>query len=205
MPPPQTRSGGPPKTAAVTGSRTKPKKNAKKKANTTRQPKPVSSGTTAGATEDSDEGQFLHLSRLASDLRDAAANHPGAHALLLSFLNEHWGQPPRSATQTPDYEDPPQSFEDHDEYIESSKYSEAEQVVNQALKFLVTVRSGMHAKLPVGILPNAAFVYSSMQLALVSAPNGFHGFLTSMEALQNHLRQLFDDSKKGRNAYRDAQ
>jgi hypothetical protein len=39
----------------------------------------------------------------------------------------------------------------------------------------------------------------------VSAPSGFHGFLTSLEALQDHLRQLFDDSKKGRKAYRDAQ
>jgi hypothetical protein len=208
MPPPLTRSGGPPSTAAVTGStrtKTKTRKNAKKKTKKTRQPKPVSSGTTAGATEESDRAQFLHLSRLAKDLRDAAADYPGAQGALLEFLIKHWGQPPRGATQTPDYKDPPQSIEDPDEYIESSKYSEPEQVVNQALKFLVTIRSGMQAQLPVGILPNASFVYSSMQLALVSAPSGFFGFLTSMEALQNHLRQLFDDSKKGRKAYRDAQ
>ena len=207
MPPPLTRSGGPPSTAAVTGStrtKTKSRKNAKKKTKKTRQPRPVSSGTTAGATEESDRAQFLHLSRLAKDLRDAAADYPGAQGALLEFLIKHWGQP-RGPTQTPDYEDPPQSIEDPEGSIESGKYSAAEQVVNQALKFLVTIRSGMQAQLPVGILPNASFVYSSMQLALVSAPSGFFGFLTSMEALQNHLRQLFDDSKKGRKAYRDAQ
>ncbi len=105
---------------------------------------------------------------------------------------------------TPTYEHLSDSYEEQDDYVESSKFSAAEKVVNQALKFLVGVRSGMQTRLPDGILPSAAFVYSSMQLALVSAPNGFHGFLISMEALQNHLRQLFDDSKNGRNAYRDA-
>ena len=104
MPPPLTRSGGPPSTAAVTGStrtKTKTRKNAKKKTKKTRQPKPVSSGTTAGATEESDRAQFLHLSRLAKDLRDAAADYPGAQGALLEFLIKHWGQPPRGARCSP--------------------------------------------------------------------------------------------------------
>ena len=113
--------------------------------------------------------------------------------------------PPPTTQSTPTPKNLSDSSEDQDDYVETSKFSGAERVVNQAIHFLVTVRSGMHTKLPVGISSRDSFVYSSMQLALVSAPRGFYGFLTSMEALQDHLRQLFDDSKKGRTAYRDAQ
>jgi hypothetical protein len=62
-------------------------------------------------------------------------------------------------------------------------YSEPEKVVRQAIQFLVTARSGLGipAKLPVGLLAHAIFVYSAMQVSLASAPNGFYGLLTSLE------------------------
>ena len=184
MPPKRmTRSGGPPQSAAVvnpTRTSSKKKKRARQ-AGTTQGQRPISSGTTAGATEDAGDADFLHLSRLAKELRDAAVGHPGAQGALLDFLQRNWTTqggdevPFQSAPTNKHLSD---SYEEQDDYVESNNFSVAERVVNQALQFLVTVRSGMHAKLPVGILPNASFVYSSMQLALVSAPSGFFGFLT---------------------------
>jgi hypothetical protein len=205
-----TRSGGPPESAAVVNpaeTSSKKKKKARKNG-TAQQSSPISSGANADATKDAFDPRHLHLARLARDLRDAAADHPGAQGALLDFLTRNWtpqggDKVPFQSTPTP--KNLSDSSEDQDDYVETSKFSEAERVVNQAIHFLVTVRSGMHTKLPVGISSRDSFVYSSMQLALVSAPRGFYGFLTSMEALQDHLRQLFDDSKRGRTAYRDAQ
>ena len=183
-----------------------------RKASAKRRPATESPGDTAEAAEESSESPFLRLSQLAKNLRDAAAEHPGAQGPLLEFLTKHWGQQPRSATPTRSYEEPFQSTandqpyrEDHEFAHESSMYSEPEKVVLQAIQFLVTVRSGMPAKLPLGLPANATFVYSAMQLALAYAPPGFHGLLNSLETLQTHLRQLFDETEKGRTAYRSAQ
>ena len=212
MPPKRvTRSGGPPQSAAVvspTKSSSKKKKKKARQAGKTQGPSPISSGTTAGATEDAGDAHFLHLSRLAKDLRDSAVGHPGAQGALLDFLKRNWT--PQGGDEVPFQSTPTNrhlsdSYEEQDDDVESSKFSAAQRVVNQALQFLVTVRSGLHAKLPVGISPRDSYVYSAMHLALVSTPSGFHGFLSSIEALQDRLSQLFDDSKKGRVAYRDAQ
>ena len=181
-----------------------------RKASAKRRPASERPGDTAEAPEESSERPLLHLSRLATNLRDAAAKHPDAQGPLLEFLTEHWGQQPRSATPTRDYEESFQSAANDQPYredhaIDSSMYSEPEKIVLQAIQFLVTVRSGMPAKLPPGLPANATYVYSSMQLALAYAPSGFHGLLTSLETLQTHLRQLFDETKKGKAAYRSAQ
>jgi hypothetical protein len=184
------------------------KKKKARQPGTSQRPPPTSSGPNADATEDAGDAHFLRLSRIAELLRDAAADHPSAHGPLLDFLKSNWT--PQGAAEVPFQSTPrnehlSDSHEERDDYVESSKFSAAERVVNQAIQFLVSVRSGIHTKLPDGISSRDAYVYSAMQLALVSAPSGFHGFLTSLEALQDHLRQLFDDDKKGRNAYRDAQ
>ena len=185
------------------------KKKKARQPGTSQRPTPTSSGANADASENAGDAHFLRLSRIAALLRDAAADHPSAHGPLLDFLKSHWtpqGDAEVPFQSTPRNEHLSDSYEDQDDdYVESSKFSAAERVVNQAIQFLVTVRSGIHTKLPDGISSRDAYVYSAMQLALVSAPSGFHGFLTSLEALQDHLRQLFDDSKKGRSAYRDAQ
>jgi hypothetical protein len=95
MPPMRaTRSGGPPLSAAVvnptrTSSGSKKKKKARQ-AGTTQRPRSISSGTTADATEDAGDDHFLRLSRLAKELRDAAAGHPAAHSPLLDFLKQNW-------------------------------------------------------------------------------------------------------------------
>jgi hypothetical protein len=98
-------------------------------------------------------------------------------------------------------------YEDNENARKSSMYSEPEKVGRQAIQFLVTARSGLGipAKLLVGLPAHAIFVYSAMQVSLASAPSGFYGLLTSLETLQNHLRQLFDESEKGKDAYRSAQ
>ena len=178
MPPKRmTRSGGPPQSAAVVN----PTKSSSKKKKKTRQagtkqgPSPISSGTTAGATEDAGDAHFLQLSRLAKELRDAAVGHPGAQSALLDFLNKNWT--PQGGDEVPFQSTPTSkhlsdSYEEQDDDVESSKFSAAQGVVNQALQFLVTVRSGMHAKLPVGISPRDSYVYSAMHLALVSACRG---------------------------------
>jgi hypothetical protein len=211
MPPKRpTRSSGPPQSAAVVNPiRASSKKKKKvRQPSTSQRPTPTPSNANADATEDAGDAHFLRLSRIATLLRDAAADHPSAHGPLLDFLKSNWT--PQGAAEVPFQSTPrnehlPDSHEEREDYVESSKFSAAERVVNQAIQFLVSVRSGIHTKLPDGISSRDAYVYSAMQLALVSAPSGFHGFLTSLEALQDHLRQLFDDSKKGRTAYRDAQ
>ena len=95
MPPKRvTRSGGPPQSAAVvnpTRTSSKKKKRARQ-AGTTQGQRPISSGTTAGATEDAGDAHFLHLSRLAKDLRDSAVGHPGAQSALLDFLKKKIGR-----------------------------------------------------------------------------------------------------------------
>jgi hypothetical protein len=204
-----TRSGGPPQSAAVVNpTRTSSKKKKKaRQTGTTQRPRPISSGANADATKDAGDAHYLHLSRLAKELRDAAAGHPGAQGPLLDFLKRHWT--PQGGDEVPFQSTPTNkhlsdSYEEQDDYVESSKFSEAEQIVNQAIQFLVTIRSGLPVKLPVGLSPSATFVYSAMQHALVKAPFGFHGLLNSLETLQTFLRQLFDESKKGRNAYRAA-
>ena len=156
MPPRATRSGGPPQLAAVvhpTKTSSKKKKKARQ-SGTSQRPTPTSSGANADATEDAGDAHFLRLSRIATLLRDAAADHPSAHGPLLDLLKSHW-------TPQGDAEVPFQS--------------------------------------------TSTFVYSAMQHALVNAPYGFRGLLTSLETLQTYLRQLFDESKKGRNSYRAAQ
>jgi hypothetical protein len=153
MPPPRkpiTRSGGPPKTTAVEHSKKKTKKTKTwQAAGTTRRPRPVPPGSAAETTEVSSDDPFIHLSRLANlkGLRDAAADHPGVHSTLLDFLAKQWGQTPQSTTPTRNYVDPPQStptnvqpyFEDNEGALDSSIYSdsEPEQVVRQAIQFLV--------------------------------------------------------------------
>ncbi len=89
-----TRSGGPPQSAAVVNPTRKSSKKKARRAAGMRQAtgtsqRQSSSGTSADATEGPRE-QFLHLSRLAKELRDAAADHPLAHGPLLDFLSEHW-------------------------------------------------------------------------------------------------------------------
>ena len=157
MPPKRvTRSGGPPQSAAVvnpTKSSSKKKKKKARQAGKTQGPSPISSGTTAGTTEDAGDAHFLHLSRLAKDLRDSAVGHPGAQSALLDFLKRNWT--PQGGDEVPFQSTPTNrhlsdSYEDQDDDVESSKFSAAQRVVNQALQFLVTVRSGLHAKLPVG-------------------------------------------------------
>jgi hypothetical protein len=147
MPPMRvTRSGGPPQSAAVViPTRTSSKKKRKaRQAGTTQRPRSISPGTTADATEIADNAHFLRLSRLAKELRDAAAGHPGAQGPLLDFLKRHWvpqGDDEVPFQSTPTNEHLSDSYDEQDDYIESSKFSEAERVVNQALKFLVGVRS----------------------------------------------------------------
>ena len=96
MPPKRvTRSGGPPQSAAVvnpTKSSSKKKKKKARQAGKTQGPSPISSGTTAGATEDAGDAHFLHLSRLAKDLRDSAVGHPGAQSALLDLLKKKIGR-----------------------------------------------------------------------------------------------------------------
>ena len=205
-----TRSGGPPQSAAVVNPTKKSSKKKKKsrQTGTAQKPGPTSARANDDATEDAADARYLHLIRLAKDLRDAAAEHPGAQGPLLDFLTKNWkpqGPDEVQFQSTPKNGNLSDPHEGHDEIVETGKFSEPEHVVNQALQFLVSVRSGMQTSLPDAISSRDSYVYSSMKLALVSAPSGFHGFLTSMEALQDHLRQLFDDDKKGRNAYRDAQ
>ena len=140
MPPKRvTRSGGPPQSAAVvnpTKSSSKKKKKARQ-AGTTQGPSPISSGTTAGATEDAGDAHFLHLSRLAKDLRDSAVGHPGAQGALLDFLKRNWT--PQGGDEVPFQSTPTNrhlsdSYEEQDDDVESSKFSAAQRVVNQALQ-----------------------------------------------------------------------
>ena len=133
-----------------------------RKASAKRRPASECHGDAAEAPEESSERPSLHLSRLAKNLRDAADKHPDAQGPLLEFLTEHWGQQPRSATPTRDYEESFQSAANDQPYredhaIDSSMYSEPEKIVLQAIQFLVTVRSGMPAKLPPGLPANATF------------------------------------------------
>ncbi len=194
-----TRSNGPPQLAAVVNPiRASSKKKRKaRQAGSTQRPRPISS--TADATGDANDDHFLRLSRLARDLRDAAAEHPGSQGPLLEFLERHWA--PRNDDEVPFRTTPTDkrlsdSYDEQDDYVEASKFSAAEQIVNQAIQFLVNIRSGLPVKLPVGLSPSATFVFSAMQHALVNAPYGFRGLLASLESLQTFLRQLFDASNK---------
>ena len=124
MPPKRvTRSGGPPQSAAVvnpTKSSSKKKKRARQ-AGTTQGASPISSGTTAGATEDAGDAHFLHLSRLAKDLRDAAVGHPGAQGVLLDFLKKNWtpqGGDEVPFPSTPTNKHLSDSYEEQDDYVE---------------------------------------------------------------------------------------
>jgi len=205
-----TRSGGPPQSAAVVNPTKKSSKKKKKarKTGTTQQPGPTSARANDDATEDAADARYPQLVRLAKDLRDAAADHPLAQGPLLDFLTKNWKPQGADEVQfpsTPKNVNLSDSHEEHDEIVEASKFSAAEQIVNQAIQFLVNIRSGLPAKLPVGLSPSATFVFSAMQHALVNAPYGFRGLLASLESLQTFLSQLFDESKKGRNAYREAQ
>jgi hypothetical protein len=184
------------------------KKKKARQPGTSQRPPPTSSGPNADATEDAGDAHFLRLSRIAELLRDAAADHPSAHGPLLDFLKSNWtpqGDAEAPFQSTPRNEHLSDSYEDQDDCVATSKFSEAERIVNQAIQFLVSIRLGLPVKLPVGLSPSATFVYSAMQHALVNAPYGFRGLLTSLETLQTYLRQLFDESKKGRNSYRAAQ
>ncbi len=145
-----TRSGGPPQLAAVVNPiRTSSKKKRKaRQAGSTQRPRPISSSSTADATGDAGDAHFLQLSRLAKDLRDAAADHPGAQGPLLEFLERHWA--PRNDDEVPFRTTPTNkhlsdSYDEQDDYVEASKFSEAEQIVNQAIQFLVNIRSGLPA------------------------------------------------------------
>ena len=216
MPPPirpTTRSGGPPKTIAVNGSRKKKDKTkTRQAAGAKRGPTPVPPGSDAETTEVSSEDS-IHLSRLAKGLRDAAAGNRGAQGAILDFLSEQWGQLPQRATPTRDLEDTLQSsptngqpYSEDDDVPFASSHSDAEKIVLQALQFLLCARSGLPKRLPEDLPANAAHVYSAMQLLLVTAPSGFYGLIVTMETLQAHLRQLFDQStKSGKTRYRTAQ
>ena len=94
MPPKrQTRSGGPPQSAAVVNPiRASSKRKRKvRQPSTSQRPTPTPSNANADATEDAGDAHFLRLSRIAALLRDAAADHPSAHGPLLGLPAEvHW-------------------------------------------------------------------------------------------------------------------
>ena len=217
MPPPigpTTRSGGSPKTIAVNGSRKrKDQTKTRRAAGARRGTRPVPPGSAVDTTGDSSDDTFIHLSRLAKELRDAAADHPGAQSALLDFLVEHWGQPPQRATPTRNLEDPlrstpttGESYSEDNDVPFASGHSDTERIVLQALQYLLCARSGLPKRLPEDLQANAAHVYAAMQFSLATAPSGFYGLIVTMETLQAHLRQLFDQStKSGKTRYRTAQ
>jgi hypothetical protein len=142
-----TRSGGPPQSAAVVNPTKKSSKKKRKarQAGTTQKPGPTSAGANDDATEDAADARYLHLIRLAKDLRDAAAEHPGAQGPLLDFLTKNWkpqGPDEVQFPSTPKNANLSVSHDGQDDYVESSKFSEPERVVNQAIQFLVSVRAG---------------------------------------------------------------
>ena len=99
-----------------------------------------------------------------------------------------------------------ESYSEDNDVPFASGHSDAERIVLEALQYLLCARSGLSKRLPEDLQPHAAHVYSAMQLSLANAPSGFYGLIVTMETLQAHLRQLFDQStKSGKTRYRTAQ